>query len=405
MNSGLRRVVRRIRFQVARASDRSIFLVAIGLCLIGTVWSFVDYTHVRVPSVAIILLVFGSLILSGRSMIALVIVLTACIVAVLAYHGDVSSQLSLSGVLMLVAVALVSIVQTVRRDALGLHRTSAESILESVGSQLRTQGRVPALPAGWNVDVAQHTAFGAPFAGDFISSRVYERAGESFLDLVLVDVSGRGIEAGSRALLFSGAIGGLLGEVAPEQFLAGANQYLIRQRSEDGFSSATYVHVSLSTGAYQLRSAGHPPVLVWNAAERASHRAQATGIVLGVVPDLELVPTIGTLGPGDALVLYTDGIVELRTSDLESGISAMEQRLERVERLRGSRRLAEDLLAAAHGSDDDQTVVVIRFEPQGEPVTPARGGEESAVTPGPEAAVAPAESTVALAEESAVIGR
>ena len=63
-------------------------------------------------------------------------------------------------------------------------------------------------------------------------------------------------------------------------------------------------------------------------------------------------------------MLYTDGVVELRTSDLETGISALEQRLERVERTRGSRRLAEDLLAAAHGNEDDQTVVVIRFEPQ-----------------------------------------
>ena len=80
----------------------------------------------------------------------------------------------------------------------------------------------------------------------------------------------------------------------------------------------------------------------------------------------------GSIGPGDALILYTDGVVELRTSDLETGIVAMEERLERVQRLRGSRHLAEDLLAAAQGNDDDQTVVVIRFEPQPAAVTPGR---------------------------------
>ena len=77
-----------------RVSDRTVFLVAVGLCFIGTVWSFVDYSHVRVPSVAIILLVFGSLILNGRSMVAIVVLLTACVLVVLVYHHDVSSQLS-----------------------------------------------------------------------------------------------------------------------------------------------------------------------------------------------------------------------------------------------------------------------------------------------------------------------
>ena len=186
---------------------------------------------------------------------------------------------------------------------------------------------------------------------------------QKLFDFVLVDVSGRGIEAGSRALLFSGAIGGLLGEVAPEHFLAGANDYLMRQHSDSGFSSATYAHINLTSGAYELRSAGHPPVIIWDASERASRRADSSGIVLGVVDHLDLRPQRGTFGPGDALVLYTDGVVELRTADLESGISAMEQRLERVQRTRGSRRLAQDLLAAAHGNEDDQTVVVIRFEP------------------------------------------
>jgi serine phosphatase RsbU (regulator of sigma subunit) len=232
-------------------------------------------------------------------------------------------------------------------------------VLESVGTQLRAQGRIPTLPAGWNVDVAQHAAFGAAFSGDFISSRLYERGGATFFELVLVDVSGRGIEAGSRALLFSGAIGGLLGEVDPDRFLPSANDYLLRQHSESGFSSATYVHANLTTGAYRLYSAGHPPVIVWSGGERRSWRAESSGIVLGVVDDLDLHPTGGTLDPGDALVLYTDGVVEVRTSDLETGICALEERLERVERVRGTPRLAEDLLAAAHGNEDDQTVVVI----------------------------------------------
>jgi serine phosphatase RsbU (regulator of sigma subunit) len=119
------------------------------------------------------------------------------------------------------------------------------------------------------------------------------------------------------------------------------------------------VHVNLSTGAYELRSAGHPPVLIWTAAAGGTHRSESSGIVLGVVDHLDLKPGAGVLAPGDALVLYSDGVVEERSTDLETGISALERRLARVETAKGSRRLAEDLLAAAHGNDDDQTVVVI----------------------------------------------
>ena len=39
------------------------------------------------------------------------------------------------------------------------------------------------------------------------------------LDLALVEVSGNGVDAGSRALLLSGALRGLLGAVPPENFL------------------------------------------------------------------------------------------------------------------------------------------------------------------------------------------
>jgi Stage II sporulation protein E (SpoIIE) len=362
VNRFTRRVVRRLRFRLHRVSDRSIFFAAVVVSLLGTAWSFVDYSYVRVPSVAIIVMVFGSLVLTGRAMIAIVILLGACVLLVLLDHDAVTSQLSYSGGVMLVSVAVVSVVQAVRRDALGLRRMSAESVLESVGAQLRAQGRIPPLPSGWNVDIAQNAAFGAAFSGDFVSSRVHEDDGVPVLDLVLVDVSGRGIEAGSRALLFSGAIGGLLGEVSADRFLASANEYLMRQNVDAGFSTATYVHVNLATGAYELRSAGHPPVIIWSTRSRATRRALSTGIVLGVVDELDLKPDGGVLVDGDALVLYTDGVVEMRSSDLESGIVTLEQRMARSQRARGSRRLAADLLAAAPGNEDDQTVVVIWYE-------------------------------------------
>ena len=49
----------------------------------------------------------------------------------------------------------------------------------------------------------------------------------------------------------------------------------------------------------------------------------ARGIVLGVVPDLRSVPDRGLLRPGDALMLYTDGLVEVPGRDIDAGIDRL----------------------------------------------------------------------------------
>ncbi len=45
--------------------------------------------------------------------------------------------------------------------------------------------------------------------------------------------------------------------------------------------------------------------------------------MLGVVPDLRDVPEHGTLRPGDALMLYTDGLIERPGVDIDVGIDRL----------------------------------------------------------------------------------
>jgi len=45
--------------------------------------------------------------------------------------------------------------------------------------------------------------------------------------------------------------------------------------------------------------------------------------VLGVVPDLRCVPERGTLRAGDALMLYTDGLIEAPGRDIDAGIDRL----------------------------------------------------------------------------------
>jgi hypothetical protein len=357
------RLIRAARYRVRRMSDRSLFLLVVVFTIGGTAWSFLDYSrNVRIAAVAIIATVFGSLILRTVYMVIELVLLVGCVLAVVVPHGQVSNQLTASGVVMLSAVAAVSVVQTRRREALGLRRISAESVLERVRNRLLVQGAVPALPLGWRVNVAQRSANRAAFAGDFVATRLHEIDGVPYLEVALVDVSGSGIEAGSRALLFSGAVGGLLGAVSAADFLDQANGYLRRQQWGADFASASHLRLNLVTSAYEIRNAGHPPPLRWTAADRHAVRTTGSGTVLGVVDDLALHADAGTLEPGDALVLYTDGLIEDRPTDLDTSIGRLEHAIGETlaaHPLGGLGGLAGRLVDQQRPTQDDRTAVVV----------------------------------------------
>ena len=360
MSWSVRRFGRSALRRVTRLSDTTFTVAAVVAAIGGTVWSFVDYNDVRIPSVAVIVLVFSSLVLGGRAMISLVVLLIACSVIVAVAHPNaLGIQFSYTGVVMLVVVAVVAMVQSVRRDSLGLRRVSAETVLSRVGDQLDTQGTLPELPTGWHITVARHTPYGASIAGDFVSARVQDVGGVPVLDVALVDVSGHGVEAGSRALLLSGAVGGLLGSVPSAQFLPAVNEYARRHAEEPSLATATYLRVDLHTGAYELRSAGHPPPIVWARAPAQTRLSTSSGIVLGVVDELDSVPEFGVLCGGDALVLYSDGVVEERSVDVDTGIARLRARVGDLLQSSMAGRLAEDILEHAPHTGDDQTVVVL----------------------------------------------
>ena len=90
---------------------------------------------------------------------------------------------------------------------------------------------------------------------------------------------------------------------------------------------------------------------------------QARGIVLGVVPNLRDVAEHGTLRPGDALMLYTDGLVELPGRDIDVGIDRL---LGEADRLvadgfsGGVASLVQRMQNGARSTDDCAMVLIWR---------------------------------------------
>jgi len=234
-----------------------------------------------------------------------------------------------------------------------------DRMLVELRDRIRAQGRLPELPEGWHSASVLRPAGGASFGGDFLVSVCDGKT----LEVALVDVAGKGIDAGTRALLLSGAFGGLLGSVPSGDFLTACNAYLRRSATAEGFVTAVHLSLDLATGDYVVDSAGHPPAAHFEAGSGTWRLTQARGIVLGVVSDLRCVPERGTLRPGDALMLYTDGLIEAPGRDIDAGTDRL---LGEADRLvtsgfrAGAGRLVEAMQTPGASSDDCALVLIWR---------------------------------------------
>ncbi|HYN28531.1 MAG TPA: SpoIIE family protein phosphatase [Dermatophilaceae bacterium] len=114
------------------------------------------------------------------------------------------------------------------------------------------------------------------------------------LEVALVDVSGKGREAGTRALLLSGGLGGLIGSLPPADFLPAANAYLIRQRWAEGFATVAHLAVDLTSGEFSVGTAGHPAPAQFRAGSGSWRLvAPGGGPLLGVMAGVSFRTTGG----------------------------------------------------------------------------------------------------------------
>lgn len=311
-------------------------------------WSWIPPGALTLP------LLFGGLFLSVRSLAWLVGVAVFCLVATVVAVDVVTRFWGAAVVVGIVAAVSLGLARS--RARLGLKGTMGDSMLVDLRDRLTAQGSMPDLPRGWAEQLVHRSAGRASFSGDFV---VATRSGDGgVLEVALVDVSGKGHGAGTRALLLSGAFGGLLGSLPPEQFLPAANAYLLRQNWPEGFATAVHLVVDLVSGEFEVRSAGHPPAIHFHSGSGRWATLDTEGGLLGVFDKDVYEPARGRLRPGDALMLYTDGLVEAPRRDLADGIDKLQGEAERLV-TRGFRGGARKLIDAVASSDADDRALLL----------------------------------------------
>jgi hypothetical protein len=324
---------------------------AAGLLLLGGI----VVSESAFPPVSQVLpLLVGGLLLRGPAMRRLLVVVALCLAWDVVVLGLAMTR---PGAIATVAVTgLVAHEFAKSREETGLGGLRGDTVLVELRHRLELQGALPGLAEPWHAEAVVRPAGGGPFAGDFVVSAC-EAGGR--LAVALVDVSGKGVEAGTRALLLSGALGGLLGALPAEEFLPAANAYLFAQDWAEGFATAAHLSLDLRSGAYSLESAGHPPAAHFDAGSGQWTLLETAGPALGLVPDASYDADTGVLRPGDALLLYTDGLVELPGRDLAVGIDKLLGAAEHL--VTGGFPGGAELLVnrVAAGSSDDRGLVLL----------------------------------------------
>jgi hypothetical protein len=337
-------------------SDRPALVALVALTVVLTALGLIDQR--LIPQTALLLPMFlGSLWLWPRSLPWFVVFCLCGVILLVAAETDVTAQTTVRVVVSFL-IALAIMLTSFRRSRLGVSGPRGESMLVDLRDRINQQGRVPELPQEWDISTATKTAGGTQFAGDFIGASLSEDGRR--LAVVVVDVSGKGVEAGTRALLLSGAFGGLVSALPREEFLPAANSYLLKQAWEEGFATAIHLSLDLVTGDFEVRKAGHAPSLWVHAGSGSWSVLDSDGPALGLLARAKFEVVHGTMRSGDVLLLYTDGLVESTERDLSSGIDKLAGRGQMLLRTGfedGARRIIDDI---GTRGDDGAVVVVHR---------------------------------------------
>ncbi|MDX3060193.1 SpoIIE family protein phosphatase [Streptomyces sp. NE06-03E] len=184
--------------------------------------------------------------------------------------------------------------------------------------------------------------------------------------LVIGDVMGRGVRAAAVMGQLRTAVRAYARLDLPPHEVLQLLDVLAAEIDASQIATCAYAVHDPNEGHLVYASAGHLPILVCNE-DGTVHRAEdPTGPPLGTGGTGGTggwVHTSGTipLPPGSTAVLYTDGLVERRSEDIDEGVAALERALSGA---RGTPQVVCDRLIRSLGvtaeHDDDVAVLVVQ---------------------------------------------
>jgi phosphoserine phosphatase RsbU/P len=219
-------------------------------------------------------------------------------------------------------------------------------------------------------DIAAKSVMAKEVGGDFFDVIPLEVVplGKGQLGIMIADVSGKGIPAAlfmalSRIVVRVNAT--WYGR-RPDSAIRDANTIIAHDSKSGMFVTLFYGFLDSENRTLTYVNAGHNPPIHFHAADGTLEELAATGIAMGVIDNAAYSQVHLQMGPGDVLVLYTDGITEAENAALEMfGVERL-QKLILASHKESADGLSREILDAVkaftgdHPQSDDITLMVIR---------------------------------------------
>ena len=198
-----------------------------------------------------------------------------------------------------------------------------------------------------------------PSADDVVGGDWYDLVPlpDGRLSLVLGDVAGHGLAAAAVTSQVRNALRAyLLGDSGPAAALQGIND-VIAALLPGELATAVIVEIDPATGEVAVASAGHLPVLHCTA-DGADAVMGGRGPALGMLDDATYGEVRFPLAGEDRLLLYSDGLVERRRSDLGRDFDALRAAVAGARS--GPEEMLDDVLTRLDPpGDDDVTLLAV----------------------------------------------
>jgi len=198
--------------------------------------------------------------------------------------------------------------------------------------------------------------------GDFYDFVTVE---ESTLNGILADVSGKGVAASLLSSMTLGCLEmQLRAGLVPEQALSRVNKFLCERSSTSRF--VTMIAFKLDKeGNGTIVNAGHNPAYVFRAASGEIEELQSNNIVVGAFSFATYESAPLHLGPGDVLVIYSDGLTEAENPQREMLGEERVKAIILANAVNGAQVLEQKLLEAVQtftegqSQTDDITLMIV----------------------------------------------